>query len=122
MDVILRHGKAIAAVLAAVLAAVVPALAVDGPLGLVGWINVLVLAAGAVQVYNAANIPGWPYAKLGAAIVSAAAVALLSGLGDGVLDRTDWIQIFVATLGAFAVYRVPNGTARTSQRGRHARA
>ena len=122
MEIITGHAKALAAVLAAILAAVVPAIAVTGPLTFTDWINVTVLAAGAIQIYNASNdLPGWPYAKLISAIVTATAVTVLSAWSDGTIDRSEWVQIAVAALGAFAVYRLPNATAALST-GRHQKA
>ena len=115
----MTHAKAIAAAAAAVLAAVVPALYTDGALGFAGWVNVVVLAAGAIHVFNAANTPAWNYAKLIAAVVSAAAVVLTSALSDGV-SRGEWIQVAIAALGAFVVYRVPNSAAAVpDHRGKH---
>lgn len=119
----MSHAKAITAALVAVLAAVAPAFATAAPLGFAGWVNVVVLAAGALHVYNASNdIPGWQYAKLIAALVSAGAVVLSSALSDGGVSTAEWIQVAVAALGAFAVYQVPNqaGPAGGSARGRHA--
>lgn len=106
------YAKAIAAALAAVLAAVVPAFYTGSPLGFSGWVNVVILAAGALQVYNAANLPaaGWRYGKLVAACVSAGAVVLSSALVDGV-TLGEWIQVATAVLGAFTVWRVPNAAA-----------
>jgi hypothetical protein len=115
----MAYAKSIAAVLTAILAAVIPALYTDGPLGWAGWVNVVILACGAVHVYNSANLPGsWDYAKLIAAVVSAAAVALSSALSDGV-TRGEWIQVAIAALGALVVWRVPNAAAETAQGGRH---
>jgi hypothetical protein len=98
--------KAIVQVLAAVLAAVVPALT-SGHLDAVGWFNVIALAAGAVMVYNAANLPGWPAAKLIASAVAAVAVALMSAWQGGI-TTTEIIQIVLAGLGALGVYALPN--------------
>lgn len=99
--------KAYVAALAAVLATVVPQLT-GVPLGLAGWANVVALIAGAVQVYNAGNIPGWRYAKTIAAVVSAVGVVAVSTLADGVVSTPDLIQMAVAAVGAFGVWLVPN--------------
>lgn len=99
--------KAIVQALATALAAVVPALAV-GPLDAVGWFNVIALAAGAIMVYNAANIPGWNYAKLIAAGVSAVFVLLMSSW-EGGLTSAEIIQLILAFLGALGVGAIPNG-------------
>lgn len=109
------YAKAIAAAVAAVLGAVIPALYVAGPLTVADWINVLILACGAIHVYNASNLAHWDYAKCIAAVVSTAAVAISSALSDGAVTRVEWIQVAVAALGAFAVYRIPNA----QRPGRH---
>jgi hypothetical protein len=118
VEIITRHAKAIAAVLGAVLAAVIPILATDQPLDFVAWVNIVILAAGAIQVYSATNTTTWPYAKLIAAAVSTGAVTTLTVLADGPITRGGWVQIAVAFLAAFATYRLPNTTAAVST-GRH---
>lgn len=99
--------KAIVQVIATALAAVIPALAV-GPLDAIGWFNVVALAAGALMVYNSANIPGWNYAKLIASAVAAVAVLLMSSWTGG-LSSAEIIQLVLAFLGALGVGAVPNG-------------
>jgi peptidoglycan biosynthesis protein MviN/MurJ (putative lipid II flippase) len=100
--------KALCAVLAAVLAGVLPGLIAGGPLGLVGWINVVLLALGAIQTYNAANLPGWPIAKTVAAVITAGGVVAVSALSDSNISPGEWIQIITALVGAIAVFSVPN--------------
>ncbi len=100
--------KAIVQLLMTVLAAVVPGLAA-GPMTPTAWINVVILAAGAIMVYNAANIPGWDYAKLIASAVSAVAVLLVSSLQDGI-SPAEWIQLALAAAAALGVGALPNGT------------
>ncbi len=100
--------KTLVAALAAVLAAILPGLTTDVPLGLAGIVNVIVLAAGAIQVFNAANIPGWPVAKLIAAAVAAAGVVVISAWSDQVITSAEWVQIALAVLGALGVWAVPN--------------
>lgn len=99
--------KTIVQLLATVLAAVVPAFAA-GPLDAVGWFNVIVLGVGVVMVYNAANIPGWNYAKLIASGVSAVAVLLMSSWAGG-LSTAEIMQLILAFLGAVGVGAIPNG-------------
>ena len=111
----MTYAKALAAALAAILAAIAPAFITGGPTSFGEWINVALLACGAIQVYNTSNLYGWQYGKLIAAVVSAAGVAVTSALTDGVVTEGEWIQIAVAALGAFVVYRIPN----TQRRGRH---
>jgi hypothetical protein len=115
----MAYAKAIAAAVAAVLAAVVPALYVDGPLTFSTWVNVILLACGAIQVLNSGNLPHWEYAKMIAAVVTAAGVAISSALSDGDVTRGEWIQIAIAIVNAFVVYRVPNAPVVAGPAGRH---
>lgn len=112
----MTYAKGLAAALAAVLAAVVPALYGTGPFTFGDWVNVILLACSAIQVFNASNLYGWQYAKLIASVVSAVGVAVSSAISDGAVTRTEWVQIAIAALAAFAVYRIPNA----SKPGRHA--
>lgn len=116
------YAKAAVAVLAAVLAAILPGLTTDGPLGFVGVVNVIVLAAGAVQVYNAANLPGYRYAKVIAAAVAAAGVVVVSAWSDEFISSAEWVQIVLAVLGAVGVGAVRNAATVKGVfvRGRHA--
>jgi hypothetical protein len=101
--------KAIVQLVVAVLAAILPSLLVEEPLGLVGWVNVIVLGAGAIHVFNSANsVPGWPIAKAIASAVAAIGVVLISALADSSIDAGEWVQVITALLGAGAVYAVPN--------------
>jgi hypothetical protein len=102
--------KAVVQLVMTVLAAIVPALTA-GPLEAAGWINVVVLAAGVFMVYNAANIPGWAYAKLVASAVSAVAVVLTSALSDGI-SSAEYIQMILAAAAALGVGAIPNATSR----------
>jgi hypothetical protein len=104
---IVQAAAAILALLAAVLTAVLPGIE-DGPMGWPEWVNVGILAAGAINVYNAANLPGYRYAKLIASVVSTVGVLLVSFLSDGALTTTEIIQIVVAIGGSFGVRQVPN--------------
>ncbi len=105
--------KTIVQLLAAVLAAVLPGLLVEQPLGVTGWINIIVLAAGAVHVFNSANIPGWNIAKSIASAVAALGVLLISVLADGGVSPAEWVQISTAFVGTVAVYFTPNAGTRT---------
>lgn len=105
--------KAYVAAAGAVLAAVVPVFIAPGPFGAAEWINVGILAAGAVQVYNAGNLVGWRYAKAVAAGVAAGLVALTAVVSDGV-TRAEAVQVLVAVAAAFGVWRVPNPTSSSS--------
>lgn len=106
--------KAIVQLVMTVLAAVVPALTV-GPLDAAAWVNIVILGAGVVMVYNAANIPGWSYAKLIASAVSAVAVVLVAALTSGHgLNATDYIQMILAAAGALGVGAIPNAASGTA--------
>jgi len=105
--------KAIAQVLVAVLAAILPQL-VAGPLDAAAWVNVVILACGAIGVWNSANLPGYAWAKMIASAISAVAVILATALTSGhALNMTDYVQMVLAFLGTIAVAAVPNS-------GRHA--
>lgn len=113
------YAKTLAALLAAVLAAVMPGL-LDAPMGWPEWINVVVLAAGALHVANAENVPGWRYAKAIAAGVAAAGVAVIAGLSDGVFTTAEVVQVVLAVLGVAGVGAVRNaGTVKGVFVGRH---
>lgn len=99
--------KSVVQLLMTVLAAVIPALA-EGPMTFENWINVVILGAGAVMVYNAANLPGWEYAKLIASAVSAVAVLLVSAMQGGI-SPAEWIQMALAAAAALGVGAIPNG-------------
>lgn len=99
--------KAILQLVAAVLAAVLPGL-IEGGMSLSAWVNVVILGAGAVMVYNAANLPGWNYAKLIASGVTAVGVVLVSALTDGGISGAEVIQMVIAGLGAVSVGVFPN--------------
>lgn len=99
--------KAIVQLVMTVLAAIVPALTV-GPLTASSWINIVVLAAGVVMVYNAANIPGYAYAKLIASAVSAVAVVLTAAITDGAITPDEIIQMILGAAAAVGVGAIPN--------------
>jgi hypothetical protein len=100
--------KAIVQLVMTVLAALVPALTA-GELGPAEWINLVVIGAGVVMVYNAANIPGWSYAKLVASAVSAVAVVLTAAITDGATTSAEIIQMVLAAAAVLGVGAIPNG-------------
>lgn len=100
--------KALVQLLMTVLAAVVPAM-LAGPLDTGAWINVVILAAGAVTVYTAANIPGFAYAKLICSAIAAVAVLLSSSIAGG-LNPAEVIQLILAAAAALGVGAIPNST------------
>jgi hypothetical protein len=98
------------------LAALIPGLTVGWPLSVTGWINIVVLFAGAIMIYNAANLPGYNVAKTIASAVVAVGVGVISALTDGAFMPEEIIQIILAFGAAVGVYLVPNGATV----GRHA--
>jgi hypothetical protein len=116
------YAKAIVQAIAAILAAALPALLVDGPLGWSEWINFGILLAGSIQVWNAANLPGYEYAKTIAAGLSACLVLLASFLTDG-LSTQEIVQIaiaFVVGAGGTAVVKNRQATNGVFREGRYA--
>lgn len=112
-----------AQVLGAVLAVVLPVLmASDTPLSYTEWVNVGVLAAGAITVWITQNNPQggpWNYARLGATTVSTAGVVIISATSDGwPLTNVEWLQVIAAVAGSLAVYEAPV----TTTVGRHSAA
>lgn len=113
--------KTLVAVLAAVLAAVLPGLTGD-TFGLVELVNVTILAAGAIQVFNAGNLPSFRYAKTVAAAVAALGVVFISAWTDFRISPAEVVQMILAVLGAVGVATVPNGGTQDGVfiSGRHA--
>jgi len=103
----MNYAKALAAVVATVLSGVIAALTGDGVVSTAEWINVAILAAGALAVFTAPNVPGAAYTKSALAVVTAV-LTLAVQLIDGGLDLTEWLQLAMAALGALGVYAVPN--------------
>ena len=74
-------------------------------------LNLVVIVLGAVVVYLVPNLPAGvgAYAKTIAAFATAAVIALLSFLTDGV-TLTEWLQVLLAAFAGVGVYIVPNET------------
>jgi len=72
-------------------------------------LNLGVVVVGAVAVYLVPNLPekAARFGKTIATFVTAALVATLSFLTDGI-STTEWLQIGIAALAAIGVYIVPN--------------
>jgi drug/metabolite transporter (DMT)-like permease len=104
-------------VLFAALAAIVPALVVGWPPSPGGWINIVILAAGALMVFNAGNLPGWSTAKTIASAISAVAVVLVSALSDNMIGPDEVIQMILAFGAALGVYITPNAGATVHHAG-----
>ncbi len=103
----MNYLKFVAQVVAAGVAALVPALA-DGRVTPDEWINVGIIALGAVAVLGAGNLPAgvWHWAKVIVAAASAVLVALAS-LWTGGITAMEWVQLGLAALGALGVAVLP---------------
>src|SRR5690348_9683712 len=99
--------KFAAQVAATAIAAIIAAL-VDDRIDFTEWLNVGVMALGAVAVLGAGNLPSgvWRYTK---AIVAAASTVLVlwQSLASGGMTSSEWLQLAVAALGALGVLAVP---------------
>ena len=95
-------------VLATAVAAVAAGLAGDNHVDASEWINVGILAFGALAVVGAGELPAgvWRWMKTYVSAGSAALVFLSSVLGDGI-TTAEWAQLVVAVLGAVGVAVVP---------------
>lgn len=112
------YAKFISQVVATVLAALVAALA-DDRLDFGEWLNVGVLALGAVAVLGAGDLPAgvWRYTK--PIVASASAVLVLwQSLATGGMSGSEWLQLGIAALGAVGVFAAPGPLVEST--GRHA--
>lgn len=102
------YGKFIAQVVVTALAALVAALA-DDQVDTLEWVNVGIVALGAIGVLGAGNLPSgvWAYAKTIVASASAGLVLLTSLLADGVITGSEWLQVVIAVAGAAGVAITP---------------
>jgi hypothetical protein len=102
-----QYLKFAAQVAATALAAIVAGL-VDDRLDFTEWLNVGVMALGAVGVLGAGNMPAgvWRYTKAGVAAASAVLV-LWQSLASGGLTGSELTQLILAGLGALGVLAVP---------------
>jgi hypothetical protein len=102
------YGKSITYIALTAVAFLVTALA-DNNLSTEELLNLVVVVLGAIAVYAVPNLPeGFAkYAKTGVAFLTAAIIAALSFLTDGV-TTTEWLQIVLAAFTAIGVYIVPN--------------
>jgi hypothetical protein len=115
-----RYMKFAAQIAASVLAAVVAALAGDNMVSNAEWINIAILALGAISVLGAGNLPSgvWKYTKLYVSAATAGLVVLASFLTDGV-TTTEWLQVGIAVLGALGVIAAPGPLVLPQPLGRH---
>lgn len=102
-----QYLKFISQLVATIVAAVIAAL-VDSRVDFTEWLNVGVLALGAIGVLGAGNLPTtvWKYTK--AIVASASAVLVLwQSLASGGMTPSEWLQLLAAAFGALGVYAVP---------------
>lgn len=115
--------KAAVMLVAAVLAAVAPGITGHG-MGFSEWVNVGVLAAGAIQVYLTTNhydLGGLNrYLKAGSAVVATVGVMLVSAMGDANgVSGAEWVQIVIAILAPFGVAGAPKDGGMLTGAGGH---
>lgn len=103
----MNYAKAIAAVVATVMSGVIAAMTGDATISPTEWISVAIMAAGALAVFTAPNVPGSTVTKMALAVVTAVLTLAVDLIGGG-LDLTEWLQLGMAALGALGVYAVPN--------------
>lgn len=102
-----KYAKFIAIVVATVLSAVSAALFGDNVISPQEWVNVAILAVGALAVFAGPNVPGAAYTKSILAALTAGLTVLASVLVGGV-GIAEIIQIVLAAAAAVGVYAVPN--------------
>ena len=114
--------KALLQVFGAAMTAILPLLT-GAELSTTEWINVGVVAAGAITVYIAGNQTGtvWEYTKMFMSLVSAGGVVLISALTDDrLISNAEWFQVAVALITVAGVWKVP-GPKAAETIGRHRR-
>lgn len=102
------YAKSLLYVLLAVAGVLVTALS-DDTVTTSELVNLAVIGVGAVGVYLVPNLPTGvaQYGKTAVAFVTAALVAVLSFLSDGITP-SEWLQIAIAAFAGIGVYIVPN--------------
>lgn len=113
-----QYLKFAAQVAATAVAALVAGL-VDDRLDFTEWLNVGIMALGAIGVLGAGNLPAgvWRYTKAIVAATSAVLV-LWQSLASGGMTSSEWLQLAIAALGALGVLSVPGPMVEPV--GRHA--
>jgi hypothetical protein len=104
-----QYGKFLAQIVFAALTALVAA-QVDNRVDAGEWINVLIVALGAVAVLGAGNLPSgvWAYTKTIVSGATAAATLLVAFLSDGgMVTGSEWIQVLLAAMAALGVAFAP---------------
>lgn len=100
-----KYAKTIVQVIVTILVAL--AAVWTGGVTTVELVNVLIVAAGALQVFTAPNVPGAVYTKGILSAVTAGLVVLTSVVTGG-LVFPELVQILVAAAGAVGVFVIPN--------------
>jgi len=102
-----KYAKFIAIVVATVISGATAALAGDSVISPTEWVNIAILAVGALGVFAAPNVPGAAYTKSILAVLAAVLTVLASSIIGGI-STTELLQIALAGLGALGVYAIPN--------------
>lgn len=108
----MQYRKALVALLSAILTGVGAAVTDDGLINATEWVNVAIVAVGALHVYVSPNVPGAGTTKAIVAGLSAGLVLLVNLVSESVTP-TEWVQLAVAVAGAFGVYLAPNSEPAT---------
>jgi peptidoglycan/LPS O-acetylase OafA/YrhL len=70
--------------------------------------NLVVLAAGALVLFWKKNTPTQPWAKTAVAVFTVGVSAVVAAWTDSVITIDEWVQIFLAVVGAVGVATVAN--------------
>lgn len=103
----MNYAKALTAVVVTVLVAMSAAMAGNGEIDPVEWVNVAITGVGALAVFAAPNVPGARYTKSIIAVLTAVLVVLASVIVGGV-TTVEIFQMVIAGAGAVGVFAVPN--------------
>lgn len=115
--------KFIAQVVATVVAGIIAALGSDNHVTSSEWVNVAILALGAIAVLGAGNLPAgvWAHTKLIVSAATAVVVLLQSYITDGITGQ-EWLQLLMGALGAIGVFAVKGPVVETLAPSRRRRA
>lgn len=80
----------------------------DGSIDGHDWVNLAILAAGAIAVYFARNTPSQPWSKTVVAVFTAGVTVLTSAWTDGTIGVDEWVQVAMALVAALNVGLVAN--------------
>lgn len=102
-----KYAKFIAIVVATVLSGLSAALVGDSVISPQEWVNVSILAVGALAVFTGPNVPGAKYTKSILAVLTAVLTVLASVILGGI-GTVEVIQMALAGLAAVGVYGFEN--------------